>query len=945
MKRNKRPEFLGCLSIALITALCTISRAIDSRGDEILDKKLEIEKPANQEIEISELGNTGTIPEIEILQAASIKTSSVQTLENTYAMISTLDYEDDWVFGKTDDTYLSLNHLLSIESNNYRVVINKNTHRMIVTKYDQDFNKLGHVDLCNGDIFNIDDSVRYITISIYKYEKRQVKKHSNREMLSELKNGLKFTITKIDNIDEHVKDKEMLTAEIHLESLSNYSNYRKGWYKSWGGQYEHMAGRLCTRNLYKVDDKPYVVNINDSRIAIAISEFNAEGKWIKYSDTFLNGYTFKKQPSTAYIAVTVRSLKWGADLSTVFNNGLIIDLASDAYMDKEDTILINKADFSNEDHWIAGSYLYETGAFIIEPNKICFDSLCWVDDDEYMVNLPGGYLKMNILELNENGKVVKSNDLQSGQLWKKSATTDKITITVYGSGKTFTVTDYKNMISGYSKFGLEKYIRYTHNTQMKDMTAGEFINKVNVGWNLGNSLDSKAQASSQTANLKQELNWGNPYITKDLIDYVTTSGFNTIRIPVTWYYNTYTDANGVLKINEDWLNRVQDVVDYAVANGLYVILNTHHEQPIIYAGTDDHSMKKVLVNAQAIWAGIAEHFKTYDDHLIFESYNEVDNIEKSWNYSDKAAAQMNLLNQIFVDTVRGSGGNNAKRILIVPTLLNGADYRFYSAFQMPKDTVSDKIVVQVHTYSKKFNQDIESDFAQLQEFSQKISAPIVIGEFGTTTNYPFPELREEHAANFVARAAKFGIKCIWWDNGSDYKIIDRKELSNSNMQMISALIEGSHGIAYEVEQGMVFNTIEQFAFRTPNIITGNLENTFWGTLVTDNAGSAVTIPKASICTISLTAKNEVADVWLQRVLFYNTSGGLVQSGKEIQSLYYIGTVPENSVAIRVSFNSPKVSTTLEYYKKYLLDKKIELVVRCFNISDVKKVKLTATPYK
>ena len=759
------------------------------------------------------------------------------------------------------------------------------------------------------------------------------------EELSDDKYAMEEVLQGINTIEaKEIKTSNTEFPPLNAESLSNYNNYRKGWFKSWGGKYESTAGSLCTRKLYKVNKEKYVINVNDSRIVISISEYDAEGKWVKYTDKLINGSSFKKQDSTAYVGITIRSKKWGVDLETLFNNGLKIDFSSKLYIDKIKTIRLSKADFSDVNHWRTGGYLYETGDFIIEAGKICYDSFCTVDDEEYIVKLPGGYLKMSILELNKNGKVLKSNVLQSGQKWRKSLATDRIAITVYANGKTFSTRDYIKKIKEYSEFGIEKYVKYTHNTHMKDMTATELINKVNVGWSLGNSLDSKSTTIGLTSNLKQELNWGNPYITKDLIDFVAKSGFNTIRIPVTWSYNTYKDANGSLKISQEWLNRVQDVVDYAIANDLYVILNTHHEQLMIYAGTDDASMKKVLENAQAIWTEIAKHFKTYDEHLIFESYNEVDNIEKSWNYSDKAAVQMNELNQIFVNSVRSTGDNNANRILLVPTLLDGADSRFYSGFQMPKDLVADKIAVQVHIYSKKFNQDIESEFAQLEEFSKKIQAPIVIGEFGTTPKYTLLELREEQASNFVARAAKYGIKCIWWDNGSNYKIIDRRDYSDSNMEMISALLEGSQGIGYELRKGIVFNRIEQFAYETPNIKTGELINTSWGTLTTDNNGSGIIIPEGSICTISVIVKNDAASVWLQRLLFYDASGVLIQNGEEIQARYYVGTIPENAVTMRISINSPNLNISLEDYKKYILNGEIVLLIRCFDISEVKKIK-------
>lgn len=861
----------------------------------------------------------------------------VTDIAGTNTILSTIDHEDDWIQGKMDDSYLSLNYLFSIENKKYRVSVSDNSYRMIVNKYDQNKSNIGYTDLCNGDIVNIGTSVKYITITIYKYKNRKRQEHAKQEIINDLNNGLKFSITEISNLDEHIMDKELLTSEVNVETLSNYYNYRTGWFKSWGGTYENRDGSLCTRNFYKVDDKPYIFNCNDSRILISITEYDANGKWIKYKGGLTNGNSFTKQPTTSYIGLTVRSQKWGVNLFDLYENGLIIDFANEQYIEKTPVINFGDADLSDVDRWKEGAYLSETGEFIIDPDKIRYEAFCRMDNKDYVVRLPGGYLKMNILELDINGKALVNKNLQSGQKWRKAKDTDKIAITVYGYNKTFSLVEYKKLIEDYPDFGLEEYVVYSHNTVMKDITASELIHAVNTGWNLGNSLDSK---SSTTGNLMQELNWGNPYITKDLINYVAKCGFNTIRIPVTWYYNTYRDENGNLKVGKEWLNRVQDVIDYAIANNMYVIINSHHDQSIIYAGTDDTAMQKILTDARALWSDIAKHFKTYDEHLVFESFNEVDNIEKSWNYSDKAAAQMNLLNQAFVDTVRSTGDNNSKRILCVPTLLDGADSRFYAGFKMPKDTVAGKIVVQIHSYSKKFHQDIESDFIELEEFSKKVTAPIIIGEFGTTQTYPLPELRTKQASNFVARAAEHGIKCIWWDNGSDYKIIDRRDYSASSTEMINALLDGSRGIGYKVDQVMIFNKPEQFVYLTPNITTGKLANTYWGTLTTDNKGSAIPVQGRPIFTVSVKAVNEAAGIWLQRILFYNSAGVLVQPGKEIQSKYYIGTIPEGTASSRVSFNSPNVSISLDNYKKYLNNADLELSIGFFSPNDVNKIQLT-----
>lgn len=319
------------------------------------------------------------------------------------------------------------------------------------------------------------------------------------------------------------------------------------------------------------------------------------------------------------------------------------------------------------------------------------------------------------------------------------------------------------------------------------LTASAFINAMSVGWNLGNSLDSHYGEPTGDANFNQETIWGNPKISKELIDYVYSLGFNTIRIPVSWYYHSYTDSSGHLVVNRQWLQRVKEVVDYCYANDMYVIIDSHHDGDLFHTGVDDQEFKKVSANLTDLWTQLAIYFNEYDDHLIFEAYNEVDNYEQYFAFGKKAAGQINVLNQLFVDTVRSTGGNNAKRILMIPTLLDNSGKEFLSAFSLPKDTVSDRLLVTVHYYPDYYDETIEDRLSSLEDFSKQIGAPVVIGEWGTKSTYEPYSFRSIHASNYVARCNFHGIKCIYWDNGSDYAIINRKNLT-CNQEMISAIM-------------------------------------------------------------------------------------------------------------------------------------------------------------
>ncbi|MCR4945211.1 MAG: glycoside hydrolase family 5 protein, partial [Clostridium sp.] len=109
--------------------------------------------------------------------------------------------------------------------------------------------------------------------------------------------------------------------------------------------------------------------------------------------------------------------------------------------------------------------------------------------------------------------------------------------------------------------------------------AGNIVNNINVGWNLGGSLDAHGdwiQSKTDGKPESFETAWNNPVTTKAIIDKIKASGFNAIRIPITWGQHIGNEDSGY-KIDEAWLNRVKEVVDYAMDNNLYTIINMHND--------------------------------------------------------------------------------------------------------------------------------------------------------------------------------------------------------------------------------------------------------------------------------------------------------------------------------------------------------------------------------
>ena len=225
-------------------------------------------------------------------------------------------------------------------------------------------------------------------------------------------------------------------------------------------------------------------------------------------------------------------------------------------------------------------------------------------------------------------------------------------------------------------------------------TATEVVSDMVIGWNLGNALDSYVAGET---GLATETSWGNPYSTKAMIDGIKKAGFNAVRVPVTWYNHMDASTN---QIDKEWMDRVEEVVNYVLDNDMYCIINVHHdtgEKGWLKATENGIDVKKAKF--KAIWEQVSERFGEYGDKLLFEGFNELLDEESNWTKPGEAAGRItNELNQLFVDTVRASGKKNATRCLIVNTYCAGANKDVLKYFELPEDTVADKLIVETHIY-------------------------------------------------------------------------------------------------------------------------------------------------------------------------------------------------------------------------------------------------------
>lgn len=217
-------------------------------------------------------------------------------------------------------------------------------------------------------------------------------------------------------------------------------------------------------------------------------------------------------------------------------------------------------------------------------------------------------------------------------------------------------------------------------------SAAEIVSQMKIGWNLGNTLDALGNGS-----LEDEIAWGNPKTTKEMIDRVKAAGFNVMRVPVSWGKHLDNEYN----IDKAWLARVREVVDYGIDNNMYVILNTHHEEWYMPRQSDvDEDLREL----ERLWQQIAEEFRDYDERLLFEGVNEPrlrgDGLE--WWGTPEAREIVNRYAETFVRTVRASGGNNEFRSLLVSPYAASSATENLQALKIPEN--AGNIIVSVHAY-------------------------------------------------------------------------------------------------------------------------------------------------------------------------------------------------------------------------------------------------------
>ena len=327
-------------------------------------------------------------------------------------------------------------------------------------------------------------------------------------------------------------------------------------------------------------------------------------------------------------------------------------------------------------------------------------------------------------------------------------------------------------------------------------TSAEITAEMGIGWNLGNTFD--ATGGNRSDIYSQETSWGNPKVTRELIQAIHDRGFKTIRIPVTWMNHIQKD--GGYTINPAFFARVKEVVDYAYELNMYIIINAHHESWINTSklgvenagnsadGTPYSGYFAIADELSAVWSQIADYFADYDQHLIFEGMNEprLKGTSIEWTGNSSAYDGVNYLNQVFTYTVRNNGkGHNNERCLMIPGYAASSSADIMKALSIPtyQGEPVNNLIISVHCYSpydfclsdnmedfdssnKQHTSSIDSVFKNIEELFLFNNLPVVIGETGATNTNNNTKARENWAEYMGKKAYEYGVPIIIWDNGA-----------------------------------------------------------------------------------------------------------------------------------------------------------------------------------
>lgn len=333
----------------------------------------------------------------------------------------------------------------------------------------------------------------------------------------------------------------------------------------------------------------------------------------------------------------------------------------------------------------------------------------------------------------------------------------------------------------------------------------DITKSMGIGINLGNTFEAFGCGDGDPS--KYYTCWGSPKITQKMIQGYKDLGFKSLRVPVHWFNMMASDYTP----SQDYIKVVKEVVDWALQAGLYVIVNLHHDNDVLFKNWPNNK-ETSMKNYKTIWTTVAKAFREYDDHLILESLNEEgcwDSIYNRWGDGSGKSNVFNLLNEInqaFVDLVRKDGGNNAKRTLLIAGYCTDFKETSDSAFKMPSDPANN-MAVSVHYYNpstftiltadadwgkvqKTWGTDAEvkelnSLFDMVKNAFISKGFGVIVGEFGTVTEGKDMNSVRKYLTTVAKAASSRGMAALLWDTPGGF--YDRNSCKFTDAELLKGL--------------------------------------------------------------------------------------------------------------------------------------------------------------
>lgn len=356
-------------------------------------------------------------------------------------------------------------------------------------------------------------------------------------------------------------------------------------------------------------------------------------------------------------------------------------------------------------------------------------------------------------------------------------------------------------------------------TPIKDMTAAEVARQMFAGINIGNTLECP----------DGEGTWGTGKVTIEYIRGLKAAGFNAVRIPCAW--NSHLSSADKNTIDPAWLDRVEEVVGWIIGEDMYAIVNIHWDGGWLEESCVNGYDADVDKKQSTFWTQIANKLGHYDEHLLFAGMNEPGQQNQTQAGQEQSVNAIMAYQQTFVNAVRGTGGNNASRVLIHQTPFTNIDEGIRGLYKLPEDPAADRSMVEVHFYDPSdftimdkdgdwsptvklyWGKDnfvegsdrnctwgdeshVDAQFAKVQNYYVSKGVPAIIGEYGVTAvrNIAGMDVDKWKASRaywteYVTKSAKdHGCVPFLWETGGD---INRANGSQTNAYLFNALMNGA----------------------------------------------------------------------------------------------------------------------------------------------------------